>query len=87
VGAAGFGQSLAEGAWGQWGRPARSLGSWRGPKEKRTPIIPMNKIYYNFIRPHQGLEGKTPAEAAGIGIDGENKWEELLKRSIKRLKL
>ncbi len=45
----------------------------RGLKEERTPIIPMNKIYYNFIRPHQGLEGKTPAEMPGIGIDGENK--------------
>ena len=45
----------------------------RGLKEEQTPIIPMNKIYYNFIRPHQGLEGKTPAEMAGIGINGENK--------------
>ena len=56
----------------------------RGLKEEQTPIIPMNKIYYNFIRPHQGLEGKTPAEVAGIGIDGENKWIELLEKSIRR---
>ncbi len=26
-----------------------------------------------------GLKGKTPAEAAGIGIEGANKWEELIK--------
>ena len=54
----------------------------RGLKVDDTPIIPMNQIYYNFIRPHQGLEGRTPAEAAGIGISGEDKWSKLLKRSI-----
>jgi transposase-like protein len=56
----------------------------RGIKIEDTPIIPMNQIYYNFIRPHQALEGKTPAEAAGVGINGENKWEGLLSKSIKR---
>ena len=56
----------------------------RGLKEDHTPIIPMNKIYYNFIRPHQGLKGKTPAEVAGIGVDGENKWIKLIEKSSKR---
>lgn len=54
----------------------------RGLKVDETPIIPMNQIYYNFIRPHQALDGKTPAEMAGIGINKENKWIELLNRSI-----
>ena len=57
----------------------------RGLKEDDTPIIPMNQIYYNFIRPHMGIDGATPAEAAGVGIAGENKWIELLKRSIKSI--
>jgi len=56
----------------------------RGIKVDDTPIIPMNQIYYNFIRPHMGLEGATPAEAAGIGIGGENKWMDLLRRSTRR---
>jgi hypothetical protein len=43
----------------------------------------MNQIYYNFIREHQALNGKTPAEVAGIGIEGENKWLEILKRCTK----
>ncbi len=57
----------------------------RGIKVDDTPIIPMNQIYYNFVRPHMGLNGATPAEAAGIGIDGENRWMELLRLGIKRL--
>ena len=56
----------------------------RGLKVDDTPIIPMNQIYYNFIRGHQALGGKTPAEMAAIGVTGENKWEELLKLSVQR---
>jgi len=42
----------------------------------------MNKIYYSFIRPHMGLDGATPAEAAGVGIEGKNKWMSPLRESI-----
>jgi len=52
----------------------------RGIKVDDTPIIPMNQIYYNFIRPHMGLKGSTPAEAAGVGINGG--WLEIIKRSV-----
>ena len=24
----------------------------------------------NYVRPHMGLDGKTPAEAAGINVEG-----------------
>jgi len=44
----------------------------------------MNQVYYNFGRPHMGLKGATPADAAGVGIDERNKWQELLRRSIER---
>jgi putative transposase len=56
----------------------------RGIKTMETPIFDGNRIYYNFIRPHQALDGKTPAELAGIGVSGENKWEELLRRSANK---
>jgi len=54
----------------------------RGLKNEDTPIIPMQDIYYNHIRPHQGLEGKTPAEKAGIVIDEQNKWVALIEKSL-----
>jgi hypothetical protein len=55
----------------------------RGLKVDDTPILPMNQIYYNFIRPHMGLKGKTPAERAGVAVDGENKWIGLIRKSVK----
>ena len=30
--------------------------------------------YYNFFRPHLGIEGKTPAEAIGVVLKGTDKW-------------
>jgi len=51
----------------------------RGIKVDDTPIIPMNQIYYNFVRLHMGLDEATPAEAAGIGICEENNWMGLLE--------
>lgn len=37
------------------------------------------RIYYNYIRTHQGLDGKTPAEASGIKIGGVNRWLSLIR--------
>lgn len=31
----------------------------RGLKIEETPILQGMQIYHNFIRPHEGLEGKT----------------------------
>jgi hypothetical protein len=54
----------------------------RGLKVEDTPIVDGNRIYYNFIKPHEALEGKTPSEKAGIEIEGDNKWLTLMKKSI-----
>ncbi len=40
----------------------------RGVKVDDTPIISMDRIYYNFIRPHMG---KTPAEVARISSNNK----------------
>jgi hypothetical protein len=40
------------------------------------------RVYYNHIRPHQALNGKTPAEAAGLESHIDcNKWERLIKKA------
>ena len=46
----------------------------RGLKKMDTPILTGCQIYHNYFREHEGLEGKTPAEAANIRIEGQNKW-------------
>ncbi|MGI0080779.1 MAG: IS6 family transposase, partial [Nitrososphaerales archaeon] len=47
----------------------------RGWKSFESQIAEGQRIHYNFIKPHEALEGMTPAQRAGIPI--ENKWLEL----------
>jgi transposase-like protein len=55
----------------------------RGMKKSNTPIIRGFDIYYNFIRPHQGLNGRTPAEEAKINLKlDQNRWLSLIKQAI-----
>jgi hypothetical protein len=49
-----------------------------------TPILEGYQIFHNYIRPHMALEGKTPAEAAGIQVLGENKWLTIIQNASKR---
>ena len=53
----------------------------RGLKIEETPILPGMQIFHNFIRPHTGLKGSTPAEKAGIEIKGDNKWKTLIENT------
>ena len=71
----------------------RQNGEWRdrekvmrGLKKPDSPVLAGMQIYHNFIRPHMGLGGKTPAEAAGIKVEGENRWLTLIQNaSAKRV--
>ena len=53
----------------------------RGLKMTDTPILSGYQIFHNYVRPHEGLNGKTPAEACGIKIEGENKWKTLIQNA------
>lgn len=56
----------------------------RGVNHKKALKSKMKswKTYYNFVRPHEGLQGKTPAEASGITpAPQNNKWLSLIKQS------
>lgn len=52
----------------------------RGWKTGKTSIAEGQRIHYNFVKPHMGLEGKTPAENAGLDVKG---WKKLLETAIK----
>jgi hypothetical protein len=56
----------------------------RGLKKSDTPILVGYQLFHNYIRPHEALEGKTPAELAGIKVEGENKWITLIQNSTSK---
>jgi len=58
----------------------------RSLKREDTPILTGYQIFHNYIRPHEGLDGKTPAEACGIEVQGENKWLALIQNASRRKK-
>lgn len=58
----------------------------RGLKIKETPILQGMQIYHNFIKPHEGLDGKTPSEACGIELKGEDKWKTLIENASMKVK-
>ncbi|HUW47602.1 MAG TPA: DDE-type integrase/transposase/recombinase [Patescibacteria group bacterium] len=55
----------------------------RGLKTKDTAILQGYQLFHNYIRPHEGLDGKTPSEACGITIEGANKWKTLIQNATK----
>jgi transposase-like protein len=56
----------------------------RGLKRRRTPILSGYQIFHNYIREHEGLEGKTPAEACWIRVKGKNKWLTLIQNASRQ---
>lgn len=58
----------------------------RGVKREDSPLITGLQIYHNYVRPHMGLDGKTPADLAGIDVQGENKWLTLIQNASQEQK-
>ncbi len=56
----------------------------RGLKKPDTPILKGYEIFHNYLRPHRGLEEKTPSEACGIKIEGDNKWITLIQNASRK---
>ena len=53
-----------------------------GNDESAQNFAELLRINHNFVKPHQGLDGKTPAESAGINLElGDNKYLDLIKLS------
>lgn len=55
----------------------------RSFKEMDTPILKGEQIFHNYIRPHMALGGMTPADKAGIEVQGQNKWLTLIQNATK----
>jgi hypothetical protein len=53
----------------------------RSLKKTDTPILTGMQIFHNYVRPHEALDGKTPAEVAGISVAGQNKWITLIQNA------
>ena len=51
----------------------------RGMKRIDSPQMMTAQINHNYIMPHDGPDGITPAEAAGIHMHGDDKWLVLLE--------
>ncbi|MFH0897321.1 MAG: DDE-type integrase/transposase/recombinase [Candidatus Bathyarchaeota archaeon] len=58
----------------------------RGLKRDDSPILKGYKVYHNYIRGHEGLNGKTPSEACGIKVEGSNKWLTLIQNASQQPK-
>ena len=59
-------------------KPRRGLGN----DESAQTFSDLLKINHNFVKPHQGLDGKTPAQKAGIDLElGADKYMDLIKLS------
>ena len=50
----------------------------RGFGSENPALMFLFITHYNFVRPHMGINNKTPAEAMGIRVDGIDKWLTLL---------
>jgi transposase-like protein len=54
----------------------------RGLKKQDTVVLTGYQLYHNYFREHEGLVGKTPAEVAGIKIEGTNKWITVIQNAV-----
>ena len=56
----------------------------RGLERRGTVFVKGQRLYYNFIKSHEGLNGYTPAHFANIYLGlNDKKWENLLMQSVK----
>lgn len=56
----------------------------RGWKSRVTGLELLEgwRIHYNYFRPHESLNGRTPAEVAGVKTEIKN-WEDVAKRDVR----
>jgi len=69
--------------------PKETCSDWktvrRTLEKPDTAILDGMQIFHNYVRPHEGLGGRTPSEAAGIKVEGENKWLTLIQNASRKV--
>ena len=65
-------QERFNGTYRKFQRPRQNI------PNPHSPLITGFFVYYNFVRPHSSLNGRTPAEAAGVIIHGDDKWRTII---------
>ena len=56
--------------------------AFRGLKKLDSAMLTGIRIYHNFVRPHLALGGETPAERAGLNVEGVNKLKTLVQNAM-----
>ncbi|MGA3190984.1 MAG: IS6 family transposase [Candidatus Bathyarchaeia archaeon] len=56
---------------------------FRGLKKEDSAILSGYQLFHNYVRPHESLGGKTPAEACGITVQGQDKWKTIIENASK----
>ena len=54
----------------------------RGINKEESLIFRMAILHHNYIKPRGGIAYRTPAEAAGIDIQGTDKWLTLIQNVV-----
>ena len=63
----------------------KTFRGFHGSLNSAQSIMKGYEIYYNFIRKHEALKGKTPSDlATNIKFETDNRWLELIKISEKQ---
>ena len=52
-------------------------------KRSNTPILTGYQLFHNYLKPHEALNGKTPAEKCSIVIEEKNKRKTLIQNTTK----
>jgi len=59
----------------------------RGLKVDSPTVLQRYQLFHNYISPRLSLDGKTPAEACGITIEGKDKWKTLIQKASQETKV
>jgi len=53
----------------------------RSLKKSDSPILTGYQLFHNYVRPHMALDGRTPAERAGIIVKGSDRWFTIIQNA------